>query len=75
MPRYFFHIHDDRDAFDREGVELDNAEHARREAVVVAGSILRDEYQPRWDATPWVLHVVDQDERTICKLTLSGSLA
>ncbi|MDB5693254.1 MAG: hypothetical protein JWO81_2317 [Alphaproteobacteria bacterium] len=33
MPRYFFHIHDDVVVMDDEGIELPDAEAARREAV------------------------------------------
>jgi hypothetical protein len=33
VPHYFFHLHNDVDAPDREGLELDNLESARRFAL------------------------------------------
>ena len=53
MPRYFFHLHNDVDAPDREGSELDNLEAARKfglrqarftaaETIKEAGHIIGD---------------------------------
>jgi hypothetical protein len=42
MPRYYFHIEDDRFEIDRIGVELPNLKAARDEAVSAAGQLLRN---------------------------------
>src|SRR5262249_20958363 len=42
MPRYYFHIEDDRTHIDQIGVELPDIEAARDEAVGAAGQILRN---------------------------------
>jgi Domain of unknown function (DUF6894) len=42
MPRYYFHIEDDRLDIDRIGVELPDLQAARDEAVCAAGQILRN---------------------------------
>jgi hypothetical protein len=42
MPRYYFHIEDDRIEIDRIGVELPDLKAAREEAVCAAGQILRN---------------------------------
>ena len=41
MPRFYFHIDDDRTHIDHVGVELPDLEAARAEAVSAAGQILR----------------------------------
>ena len=43
MPRYFFHIHDDKDFPDKEGILLPNAAAARAQAITTAGAMLRDQ--------------------------------
>jgi hypothetical protein len=42
MPRYYFHIEDDRIEIDQIGVELPDLKAAREEAVSAAGQILRN---------------------------------
>jgi ABC-type taurine transport system substrate-binding protein len=54
MPRYYFHIDDDRTHIDRIGVELADLEAARDEAVRAAGQILRDgAAKDLWSGKPW----------------------
>lgn len=43
MPRFFFHVHDDDDAFDEEGRELPDFATARAEAIRSARALARDE--------------------------------
>lgn len=42
MPRYYFHVHDGEESPDLEGTELANDAAAGAEAIVTAGSVLRD---------------------------------
>jgi hypothetical protein len=61
MPRYFFHIQEDESSLDDEGIELDDAEAARQEALRTSGGILRDGDSARlWSGRPWRLWVTDQ---------------
>jgi ABC-type taurine transport system substrate-binding protein len=54
MPRFYFHIDDDRTHIDRIGVELADLEAARDEAVRAAGQILRDgAAKDLWSGKPW----------------------
>ena len=42
MPRFYFHIHDDRDQFDTDGTELPDEETAHVEAIRLTGAVLQD---------------------------------
>jgi hypothetical protein len=54
MPRYYFHIDDDRTHIDHIGVELPDLETARDEAVTAAGQILRNGAAKNlWSGKPW----------------------
>jgi hypothetical protein len=58
MPRYYFHIEDDRVEIDRVGVELPDIETARNEAVSAAGQILRNgAAKSLWAGKPWRMWV------------------
>jgi Domain of unknown function (DUF6894) len=58
MPRYYFHIEDDRTEIDHEGVELRDTAAARDEAVRAAGEILRDRSgKTFWGGKPWRMWV------------------
>jgi ABC-type taurine transport system substrate-binding protein len=58
MPRFYFHIDDDRTHIDHVGVELPDLQAARDEAVSAAGQILRDGgAKGLWSAKPWRMWV------------------
>jgi Domain of unknown function (DUF6894) len=58
MPRYYFHIEDDRTEIHRIGVELHDLETARDEAVSAAGQILRNGAAKNlWGGKPWRMWV------------------
>jgi hypothetical protein len=58
MPRYYFHIEDDRTEIDRVGVELPDLKTARDEAVSAAGQILRNGAAKNlWGGKPWRMWV------------------
>jgi hypothetical protein len=42
MPRFYFHVEDDRTTLDQEGTVLPDLEAVRQEAVCVAGEMLRN---------------------------------
>jgi hypothetical protein len=58
MPRYYFHIDDDRTHIDHVGVELLDLKAARDEAVSAAGQILRNgAAKDLWGGKPWRMWV------------------
>jgi hypothetical protein len=58
MPRYFFHVEDDRTEIDKVGMELPDLQAAREEAVRAAGEILRNGAgKGLWSGKPWRLWV------------------
>jgi hypothetical protein len=60
MPRYYFHVEDDRREIDQIGVELPDLQAARQEAVRAASEILRDGGgQALWSGKPWRMWVTE----------------
>jgi hypothetical protein len=58
MPRYYFHIEDDRTEIDQIGTELPDLEAARAEAVRATGEILRNgSARDLWSGKPWRMWV------------------
>jgi ABC-type taurine transport system substrate-binding protein len=58
MPRYYFHIDDDRFDLDRVGVELPDLKAARDEAVGAAGQILGNgAAKSLWTGKTWRMWV------------------
>jgi len=61
MPRYYFHVADDRTTTDAEGLELPDLEAARKEAIRAASDALRDGPGPYlWSGKPWRMWVTDR---------------
>lgn len=59
MPRYFFHIIDDRAFVDEEGMEMGSVGDARIEAVRYAGNVLSLEETSLPNCNPWGMKVTD----------------
>ena len=63
MPRFYFHVEDDRTTHDQDGSVLPDIETARREAITVAGAMLRDgSGKVIWGGKPWRMWVTDQPD-------------
>ena len=58
MSRYFFHIQDDVQHIDREGIDLDGPAKAQSEAVIAAGEILKD-LDGHFTRGNWNMRVLD----------------
>lgn len=71
MPRFHFHVHDERDFLDPDGIELPDEAAARIEAVRLAGGILRDEASHVVRAGAWNLEVTDAAGRRIYRIDLT----
>lgn len=65
MPRYFFDLADHQNDIDTSGTELQNADAARRQAVVFAGAYLRDHPELIWDGKEIRVIVRNSDDLTI----------
>ena len=68
MPRYFFHVMDDRAFIDYDGVELDSIGDARAEAVRLAGKILALEKTSLSHGRQWRMAVVDTADDLVYSL-------
>ena len=60
MPRYFFDVHDGLDVVDRTGTELNGIDDAKREAVILAGSLLSELGSDFWNRTTWSVDIKDE---------------
>jgi hypothetical protein len=60
VPRYFFHVFDGQTLPDREGTELPDYNHARREAISYAGKLLDDDASRIGLGEDWHMEVVDE---------------
>jgi hypothetical protein len=58
MPRFYFHVEDERTIIDQTGVELPDLEAAHEEAIGTAGQILRNgAAKGLWSGKPWRMWV------------------
>jgi hypothetical protein len=60
MSRFFFHVHDSISFLDEEGTELPDLKAAREQAIITAGSILRENPDHLWAGNPWRMEVADE---------------
>jgi len=61
MPRFYFHVDDDRTVLDQEGTDLPDVEAARHEAITTAGEMLQDgSGYVIWSGKPWRMWITDQ---------------
>jgi hypothetical protein len=66
MPRYFFHVHHDKESIDRDSLELPTNDVAKTMAVRWAGELLKDLGGSFWSAPDWRAWVTDENSATIC---------
>ena len=52
---------------------LDDPQHARSEAVIAAGDVLRDWDGTFWNRPGWCFLVTDEAGEEVCTLTVSGT--
>ena len=75
MPRYYFHVHDDRKMRDIEGTELPDLTSAQVESVKLAGTLLAQEAREFWNVREWSMDVTDVDGLILFSLDFSATLA
>lgn len=72
MPRFFFHIEDHVHEIDEDGQELTDAAEARVQAIIFAGSLLRDDPDLVWDGRQFEVRVTDEDGRYVTAVHVSA---
>jgi hypothetical protein len=72
MPRYFFHIHDDKDYRDNDGTVLPDVAAAHAQAVATAGAMLKEKGEGFWEGTEWRMTVADETGQVVCNLCFSA---
>jgi hypothetical protein len=74
MPRYFFHIHDDIELRDDEGLELPDAEAAHKQALAGVRDMMCDQMRKgRLSLRHWV-EVEDESGNSVLKLTFGDAV-
>jgi hypothetical protein len=77
--RYFFNVKDGESIFDDEGMEFDDIEGVKTEALKSSADMLKGLQDDHfWTGVPWVLWVTDQPNgggNTLLTLTFSCRLA
>ena len=72
MPVYVFTVDEGHHPAESVRQHFEGPEQARSEAVLLAGSMLRDADGQFWDAPEWRLRVNDEQGATVCALTVAG---
>ena len=61
MPRYHFHVHDERGIVDEEGIDLPDLPTAQMEAIRLTGGMLLDDASLVHSYAGWHVSVADPD--------------
>jgi len=75
MPRYFFHVHNDLDTFDDEGLELADDGAARRSAVDAARAIAADSVRDGSLNLNHTIEIVGADGRLVEVMRFGAAVA
>jgi hypothetical protein len=77
--RYYFNVKDGKTMLDEEGIEFDDMEAVKNEAVQSSADMLKGLHGEHfWTGDPWLLWVSDQPNgggNTVLTLTFSSRLA
>ena len=68
MPRYHFHIHDEKGLLDEEGIDLPNFATAQTEAIRLAGGMLLDDASLVHARSGWHLSVMSSDGKPLLRV-------
>ncbi|MGI3903256.1 MAG: DUF6894 family protein [Janthinobacterium lividum] len=68
MPRYHFHVHDEKGLLDEEGIDLPDFGTAQLEAIRLAGGMLLDEASLIHSHNGWHLSVMDSDGKPLLRV-------
>jgi hypothetical protein len=70
--RYFFNVHDGQDLADSEGTELADRDEAHRQALIMAGEMLKSADKTFLQDDVWEMRVTDDAGKTVCRLKFSA---
>ena len=70
MPRYHFHVHDDKGLLDEEGIDLPDFATAQTEAIRLAGGMLLDDASLVQAQSGWHLSVMDSGGRSLLRVNV-----
>ena len=73
MARFFFNIDDHTHEIDDDGQELAGPAEARIQAIVYAGSLLRDEPDLVWDGRQFEVRVTDETGKVVTVVHVSAT--
>ena len=68
MPRYYFHVVNGEFVPDREGLECSTLDEAKKQAVIIAGGMLKDQALKVWKTRHYYMFVADEQNQTCLKL-------
>ena len=68
MPRYHFHVHDDKDLLDEEGIDLLDLTTAQTEAIRLAGGMLLDDASLVHAQKGWSVSVMDSHGKPLFRV-------
>lgn len=72
MTRYFFHSQTDTRSTDTDGEEFATPAEARKEAIRMAGEMLKTAPEPFWSSRPWEITITDQAGLIMWVLSVHG---
>jgi hypothetical protein len=75
ISRYFFHVFDGQDMPDLVGTELPDDAAAKAEAIVTAGTMVREAGGSFWNGEEWVMRVENDAGGPVCELRFSAKAA
>ena len=75
MPRYFFHVRQDKDFVeDSEGVECTDSGHAKAEAIEGACDLMAEHILKGLDVSDWSYEIVDEDGRLVMTVPFAEAI-
>jgi hypothetical protein len=72
VPRYFFHVVNNHFIPDPTGIECATADEVKAQAVISAGSMLKEMGLDVWNTNRWYMFVTGEDNRTQLKLSFDA---
>ena len=73
ISRYFFHVFDGQALPDLVGTELPDDDAAKAEAIVTAGTMVREAGSKFWNGEEWVMRVENDAGHSVCELRFSAN--
>jgi hypothetical protein len=72
MQRYFFHTQTDSRFTDMEGVVMESAFEARRQAIETCGQMMKEAPEGFWGSRPWTVTVTNFSGLVLWEISMDG---